>query len=238
MKAIEKTITFIIILIVAAIIIYYPITKGLDVAKSILGYGDQDIIKDTPESITSEFQKFVANYESCFNSDDNDCICNNLLLRFPPGYYISYIGHRLMEINRLKIENEQLMVDKERGRKNFENDQIVNCYVDYNNGPVVSTVEKPTYFPLDIMPRAILVYDTSIGYLPSNLEKYDDIITKKVSYGFYNEIDYDDYHFAAENKMFYKKDNNICFVLKEKLSGEGQVYINKLPQCSPKPLNS
>ena len=235
MDTTEKVISAIIIFIVVAIILFYPLNKGWATVKSILGYGEPVIVKNTPADISKAFQDIVSQYQACFNSKEDNCLCDIGSLKFPPGYYISYINNHFIELNKIAEGNVQTSVSKnERSNNiNLPAEKNVYCYISYDNGQVKINSPSDLNKDTNINPVYLLLNESIPEVMIRTYLTVPGHLALK-----YNFVGYKDYHFLNDNTIFFKQGNNICFILKEKLSSDGQDYINKLSKCSPKPLNS
>lgn len=210
---------------IALIIIIFSgviLGKGWGPVKYILNYGEEEVVKDVPDAIANEFYNITAGYEKCFNSKDDNCLCNVKILLFPKGYNLLYTK-RIIEIVKGEVLTGPIK------RYDFDINKNINCYVRYDNTLKIEYIQDPSYLPLDTSEKKVLIkkpkgawskFVHSLGGQKEGLE------------------DYYEYPFLDNKLQFYKQENNICFVLKDELSSEGQAYIKVLAKCSPKPLNT
>lgn len=228
---VKTVIEAIIIIVVVGFLIFLP-SKGYTAVKYILNYGEEGVVKDTPEGVSGEFQNIISDFEAYANSNDNNCLVDIKLLRFPSDYSLTFISPNIIEITN---PTRKMIV---KDNRQFLKKGIVNCYL-YDNGLKIKNVDGASYLPLDLIPFRIIKKSQGDSMLLS--AKYDrpNSQDELISFLFKNNLkDMFDYFFLEDKYLFYKQDNNICFILESTLTKEGQEYIKTLNKCSPKPLNS
>ncbi|MBU0962487.1 MAG: hypothetical protein KKD48_01130 [Nanoarchaeota archaeon] len=217
----------IIIVIVVAFLILIP-TKGWSIVKYITDWDVEGQFPISSEQITTEFDNIASDYENCFNSKNNNCLCNINVQLFPENYAISYDSSYRMDIIRLRSG-----IDIPAGLKDFGNIQgikrkeflgkTINCYLYYNCDTKKYEIGLPNS-------------KTTTSYLLVGQSPIKLYLEPQVGNLIY-------YPFSG----LYKIGNDICFLvpfmLAEKRCGffssmsnnalvkEGQDYINNLPKC-------
>lgn len=222
----------IIVLIVVFVVILIP-TKGWSIVNYIMNMDKvPETMANTPQQVIDKTNEIFTNYENCFGSKDNNCLCDISFIAFPERYVLVYYDTRLIftkikeefysksesfitKIKEIKSDSKYYMeTEATTGSEYYKEFQKkdINCYVTYSNKAIsIKNPDGNSYLLLESPSNVVFK-------LPNS-----DPVT---------------YTFLNKKPTFYKKDNNICFVLEDQLSKEGINYINKLPKCSPKHLNT
>ena len=207
---IEKIGAIILIVIVAVFLILIP-TKGWSIVKYVTNYNIGEVSQAPPTEITNQFKLISTDFGNCFNSKNNNCLCNTHIQLFPERYFITF-DTEIIDFRRILpgFDNGYKFTSLENSIAfkqyvSFKGKNI-NCYVEYDsNTGLINTkiIGKTSY---------LLLY-TLTGIVTTEG-------TQTTSHSFLNN-----------KPTFYKFKNEICFVLEDKLVKKGQDYINNLPKC-------
>lgn len=200
----------IIIIIVVAFLIILP-TKGWSIVQYIMNWDVEETIQAPSIEISNKFENIKSDYNNCFASTKNNCLCNIQIQTFPEGYFVTYdkeiIDFRKV-YDKYKKGFDFIPLENSIGFKDYQSftGKNINCYAEYDLSIGIintKTFSKTSYLLL---------------YAPTGIVTTEGTSTE--SHLFLNNI-----------PTFYKFKNEICFVLEDKLTKEGQAYISKLPKC-------
>ncbi|MFA5176289.1 MAG: hypothetical protein WC413_03480 [Candidatus Nanoarchaeia archaeon] len=174
----------------------------------------------TDSQVISDFSVLKNNYKTCFDSKNSDCVCKIVGPSFSINYRIVVTKGILSLEKRKGSQWEQLESSVVNG-KNLFTGKTMNCYLESYDIDKKGTIK-------DLKGNAaILSYEVTRA-----LEDRENVNTDSGLF--------DKYYFFYNNIIFYKKDNQICFVVSRSQSGEfiadedlsNYITTSRLPYCT------